>query len=245
MGNTPLTRFTPRFIALALALIAGAPLVAQTYFHDEVGRLVQVSYSDGHGIRYDYDEADNLTAVQPLTLPDAPTNLLVNRLSGTTVKLIWIDNSTNETGFVVMRRAIGDSIWTQIALVAPNSQQYTDDTATTGLDYAYRISAQGTEGLSAYSGTPTTVISMLMISSAGLREGTQGIRIELAFPTTAGAVYRIESTADLTAPSWQSATFSTSLDGAITQQTSDGTGASQSVFLNVTASPMYFRLRRE
>ena len=240
-----MTKYITRFVLLVLALSLDSRVLAQTYFHDAVGRLTQVSYPDGQGIRYDYDEGDNLISVQPLALPDAPSNLSVNRLSGTTVELAWSDNSTNETGFVILRRAIGDSIWTQIAIVAPNGQQYTDDTAISGLDYAYRVAAQGTEGLSAYSSIQSTAAATFAISSVSLRNTTQGRRMELTFPTEPGSVYHIEAASNLAAPDWQSSTFSTSRDGTADAQMTVGTGSPQSVFLDLTASSMFYRLRRD
>jgi YD repeat-containing protein len=237
--------FNLRLGLLAVMLFHGAWLSAQTYFHDPVGRLVQVSYPDGKGIRYNYDAGDNLTAVQPLNLPPAPGNLLVNRLSDTTVELTWTDNSGNEIGFAVFRRVIGNNNWTEIALVASNAEQYIDDTASPALDYAYRVSARGTEGLSAYSNAESTVVTALMISGLSMHDSAQGPRLEIRFPTVPGAVYRLEATVDLAPSAWQPAAFSTSLEGTATSQTIQGSGVSESAFLDASASRLFIRLLRE
>ena len=54
---------------LTILLIAALPVAAQYYEYDAAGRLTAVAYSEGGGIRYSYDAADNLLAATPVNFP--------------------------------------------------------------------------------------------------------------------------------------------------------------------------------
>jgi hypothetical protein len=55
-------------------------------------------------------------------------------------RLYWKDNSVNETGFVIERKASGGS-YKQLANLDADQTQYTDSTAESGITYCYRVKA--------------------------------------------------------------------------------------------------------
>lgn len=126
-------------------------LVAQTWFYDAAGRLVRVAYSEGGGIRYDYDDADNMTSVARINLPAAPSDLTATRVSGSSVQLSWQDRSGIEQGYTVMRRLASNYQWQVIANLGSGATSYIDNALDPAADYVYRVAAVGSAGSSAYS----------------------------------------------------------------------------------------------
>jgi len=70
--------------------------------------------------------------------PAIPSGLTI--ATGT---LSWTDNSSDETGFAVMKKSTGGS-WTEIGTVAANVTTYTDSTSASG--DKYRVKARGANG---------------------------------------------------------------------------------------------------
>jgi len=75
------------------------------------------------------------------------------------LRLTWRDNSSNEDGFIIERRAEGDEKFGQIATRRANVTSYTDSDVTAGTTYCYRVRAFNAVGSSPYSqefcATPT------------------------------------------------------------------------------------------
>lgn len=100
--------------------------------------------------------------LQPLV---APSNLQVSLLSEKRVKLLWIDNSNNEAGFIIERRKEGEN-WYEIKRVGVNETIYTDATLMPGNKYYYRVKAYNSGGESDYSNiveinTPSIIVPTL------------------------------------------------------------------------------------
>lgn len=90
--------------------------------------------------------------------PAAPTQLSVSAATQTSLKLTWVDNSTNETGFVIERSDDDGATFGAIKTVGANgtnSATYTDDNdgnfLTSGKTYYYRVKAINAGGSSAYT----------------------------------------------------------------------------------------------
>jgi FtsP/CotA-like multicopper oxidase with cupredoxin domain len=92
----------------------------------------------------------------PVPTINAPTNLSASWQTGTRpgVALRWIDNATNETGFVIERSTDGIT-FTKLTQVGSRrgtgSVNYTDRTAQLGTTYSYRVMAINGTGVSNYS----------------------------------------------------------------------------------------------
>jgi len=76
-------------------------------------------------------------------------------------KLDWVDNSTNETGFIIERKTepcSGTGAYAQVGTVGVNIRTYTDSSVVEGNTYCYRVAAVNATGKSAYSNTAERTI---------------------------------------------------------------------------------------
>lgn len=92
----------------------------------------------------------NLYYTQPQPVPAAPSNLAGIIDSSTQIRLQWSDNSTNEAGFRLLRKAGASGSYTTNVL-AGNTTSYTDTGLTGGVQYFYKIRAYNSSGNSADS----------------------------------------------------------------------------------------------
>jgi len=76
--------------------------------------------------------------------PDKPTNLSATT-SGLTVSLSWTDNSSNETGFKIVRKDTLEGIYSQIGTASANATSYSDTVSAAG-KYWYRVKATNANG---------------------------------------------------------------------------------------------------
>jgi len=98
---------------------------------------------------------DTVTVTTPVFVP-APTNLTLTLLSGPRIRLTFVDNAINETGFVIERSVNGGAFTQQAQIGARNgtgSVTYTDTTVSIGNIYSYRVMAINAGGASQYSNT--------------------------------------------------------------------------------------------
>lgn len=72
--------------------------------------------------------------------PVRPTGLTVTPVAETTLELAWIDNSADETGFIIERRT-GDSPFQPIATLPADLTLFRDSGLTPGFTYEYRVIA--------------------------------------------------------------------------------------------------------
>ena len=72
---------------------------------------------------------------------------LADRVEAASVRLSWSDNSSNESGFKIERRAAVGS-YAQIATVGANVASYTDSGLTSGRTYCYTVRAFNSAGTS-------------------------------------------------------------------------------------------------
>ena len=90
-------------------------------------------------------------------IPAAPTDLQAQASrvgSKAAVRLNWLDNATNETGYTVER--CRGSICTNFSVIASltaNTVRYTDRRLARATTYRYRVRATGSDGNSLYSNT--------------------------------------------------------------------------------------------
>jgi hypothetical protein len=91
------------------------------------------------------------TTVAEITPPAAPTDLTVEPVAKSAVRLSWTDHATNEAGFQIERSKDSKS-WTAIATAGPNVTELIDDLVSKGKNNSwYRVRAYNAMGYSAYS----------------------------------------------------------------------------------------------
>jgi hypothetical protein len=79
------------------------------------------------------------TSASPVT-PIAPSGLTATPISSSQVNLSWVDNSTDETAFIIERSADGVN-FSQCATTGANSTSYSDNGLSAGTAYYYRVRA--------------------------------------------------------------------------------------------------------
>jgi len=87
------------------------------------------------------DWSNESGAMTRFPIPNAPTDLTVETLGISSLRLTWVDNSVNEHGFKIERSPIGEENWTLRAPVGSNATTYTDAGLTEGSSYRYRVYA--------------------------------------------------------------------------------------------------------
>jgi hypothetical protein len=94
----------------------------------------------------------NEPTVTTPTPPAAPTALMATAVPGRQINLLWTDNSNNETGFKIERKATSAGTYVQIATPTANVTSYSDTGLQVGTTYYYRVRAYGnSSGNSAYT----------------------------------------------------------------------------------------------
>jgi hypothetical protein len=117
-------------------------------------------------------------SVTTSTAPAAPSALTATA-SGTAINLAWQDNSANEDGFRIERRA-GAAAFAQIATTAANTTTYSDTTVASGTTYEYRVSAFGAGGTSSPSPSASAQIAGAPAAGGGGGGGGGSSGIEFA-----------------------------------------------------------------
>lgn len=78
--------------------------------------------------------------------PRTPWRLRADSVSGHAVALRWKDRSTDETGFELQRRELGDLKWEDVAINDADDVTYNDNGLDSGTTYEYRVRARGRLG---------------------------------------------------------------------------------------------------
>lgn len=113
--------------------------------------FVIAAFNSDWSVYYLWDNIDarfNVTASTGLTA--APSGLTAVAISSSQIKLTWIDNSTNESGFRVQRSNDGVNFST-IATLGAGATSYTSTGLRSARKYYYRVNASSAGGNSAYS----------------------------------------------------------------------------------------------
>jgi hypothetical protein len=83
--------------------------------------------------------------------PTAPSNLVATSAGTSSIKLTWADNSTNETGFVLMQSSTSGGIFNKLVTIPANTTSYTDVGLGSSATYYYKIQATNAGVNSAWS----------------------------------------------------------------------------------------------
>ncbi len=117
-------------------------LPADTTTYTDTGLIPGMTYT--YEVKATNNIGDSLPATATATTegepPSAPTNFKAYSVGSKSIKLIWNDNSNNETGFKIFR----DNVL--IATVPANTTSYIDTGLTKGKTYYYEIRATNDKG---------------------------------------------------------------------------------------------------
>ena len=131
--------------------VATMPVGASSY--GDTGLAAETSYSyrvrafNGAGTSA-WAETSAQTEAPPVTAPTAPSDLVATAVSGTRVNLAWVDRSSDETGFRVLR-CVGAKCTPLTVLVslAAGVTSFADLSVQPRTSYRYRIQAFNSAGV--------------------------------------------------------------------------------------------------
>ncbi len=128
--------------------------------------------------------------------PNPPSELTVTNVTTNSVALSWADNSTDETGFIISRRATGQNTFTDLVTVAPNEAAYIDTSVSPGVGYQYQVRAKGAQSDSGTSAVASTVtLPVAPVLNAVVVAGAH--RLNLSWPNVTGNTgYLVQVSAD-------------------------------------------------
>ena len=109
---------------------------------------------------FGFGESNEVSVGSGVPVLNPPAGLVATARGTRMVVLEWTDNSSGELGFVIQRRVSSGTVYSQIGLVGPNEQTFTDTTGLTGgSSFTYRVAARGQFSTSAWSneGNVTTL----------------------------------------------------------------------------------------
>src|SRR6266498_462740 len=142
-------------------------LGANSTTYQNTGLLSNTSYSyrvRAYNALAQSGYSNTASAITPQTLPLAPSSLATNVISSAEIDLSWIDNSTNESEFLIERcTGSGCTTFTQIASVNANITTYQNTGLGSPITYRYRVRAHNTAGYSAYSNTADGTTPQIVI----------------------------------------------------------------------------------
>jgi hypothetical protein len=161
------------------------------------------------------NETGNTTTIK--VIPAAPSDLIVTLLSGTKVKLDWIDKSTNEDGFKIERKT-GSSGFSVAGMTAKDITTFTDSALSLGSSYTYRVYAYNTVGASlTYTNEVTiTTIGVPVLTTLPITDTTAKTALSGGLVSTDGG-----SPISVRGVVWGTASNPTI---ALSSKTTDGTG---------------------
>ena len=100
----------------------------------------------------------NTASATPTVL--APSGLTAKVISSTKVDLAWNDNTVDESGFRLERRA-GNGVWSEVAALPPNATTFNDIGLVPQQAYSYRVLAFVENGFSSYSNEASAIPNLL------------------------------------------------------------------------------------
>jgi titin len=205
-----------------LTVLNASGTVVGTYNTSTLGEFAQITLTAGTytvlvGSKGSYGDVGQYTltgtVVEAERPPNAPTGLLVSQ-NGTGLALLWTDNSPDETGFRIERSVNGGATWTTLVVVAPNTTAYIDGTSPFGTTTMYRIGAENTMGVSAF----TNVGSGIRVPGAinGLKAAVvSGTQVALTWTDITGETsYRVERSVN--GNTWETAAIANANSTGIT-----------------------------
>ncbi len=129
--------------------------------------------------------------VAPPTPPVGPSTLVAKAASATKVDLTWVDNATDESGFVVERSLAGNAQYAPVGAVLPADSVAFSDTSVVGnTAYDYRVFAVKGALRSPASNvatvkTPIVVVAVAPTAPAGLAAtAASATKVDLAWTDT-------------------------------------------------------------
>jgi len=117
--------------------------------------------------------------------PAPPSGLTATPQGPAQINLAWVDNSNNETSFVVQKKVLPSGAWEQLANPNANTTTLSDNAVTPNTSFSYRVCSRNANGDSAWSNTATATTSPLTPTNLVATPGNQ--QVSLTWDASSGA----------------------------------------------------------
>ncbi|NTW99673.1 MAG: hypothetical protein HGB35_07070 [Geobacteraceae bacterium] len=160
-GGSPITSYTVTSIPGNITATGAASPIIVTGLTNGTAYKFTVTATNAVGTGSASNESNTVT---PSAVPTAPTGLAVTASLPTAsplwVKLDWVDNATDETGFTI-QRATNSTFTAGLTTftVGANVTTYTNTPVSGNIRYYYRVRAYNASGVSAFSSTVNVIIN--------------------------------------------------------------------------------------
>ena len=163
----------PRTGTLTLTYDDGASCTVQLTFTSATTGTSSYRCSDG---------SSGSESFQVASPPSPPTHLTATAFSSSRIDLAWQDNSSNETGFRVLRRVDGSDDWIEIGTTAANINTFSDEGLEPLTLYHYRVLAFSATAASEFSDEATAMTLQLPPNITGFTpaSGPVGTRVTIS-----------------------------------------------------------------
>lgn len=186
-----------------ITLSRGYHQVAIAYFERTGTELMELYWSNTSGNFNRRRIADlyfSYAAVPSSPPLIAPSDLTATPLDFKSIKLQWVDNSPNETGFEVMRSLTSDGTYAPVGTVPANSTSFTSSSLNSSTTYFYKVRAVGDENESPF----TDIVSETTPAAPGTPLAPADLDADNVATTRISLSWRNTSTNETSIQVWKS-----------------------------------------
>jgi YVTN family beta-propeller protein len=165
--------------------VAVTPDGARVYVTNSEDNTVSVIQTSDHTV-YQIDGFATPTSlgefIVSISVPEAPSDLTASTESESQIDLSWADNSFDETGFKIERKAQSEETYIEIDDVDANGTSYSDTGLEPYTTYTYRVRAYNNHGNSDYSDEAEATTAIILEAPTNLTAtGVSHSRIRLSW----------------------------------------------------------------
>ncbi|MBO9572422.1 MAG: hypothetical protein J7497_09470, partial [Chitinophagaceae bacterium] len=134
-------------------LTAGYHIIAITYAEvTGAGEEISLYWSNNVGLARERIPKNFFSIGDAFVAPtiNSPSSLVATPTAYNKINLTWVDNSTDETGFEIVRSTSLTGTYLPVVTTAANAISYTDSGLNANTKYFYKIRAIGVSGLSPF-----------------------------------------------------------------------------------------------
>jgi len=129
-------------------------VIDSTYFEKKIKYFLRVYDTDGKSV--DSPVQSNILVATVIFPPNAPTNLVLLKLSNTIINLSWKHDYKNVNGFTIYKKKGATGIYTKLKDVSATSFNTNDSEVDPTSVFFYKIVAYNAKGESTFSNEVTT-----------------------------------------------------------------------------------------
>jgi large repetitive protein len=136
-------------------LTQGYHNIVITYFEATSGNEMHLWWSNTSGLAreripknfFSYEDNGSSAVV------NAPSSVKATAVTYNKIELTWVDNSSNESGFEILRSTSASGTFVPVFTAAANTTSYNDSALSPATTYYYKVRAVSSTGESVYSGS--------------------------------------------------------------------------------------------